>query len=145
MDSAICGEKMRCGFSRCGVYRSDFETTENTFRGLTPNSDSIQVTRRQLQLDSPDSVTGWFAERYVEETIEMIIQVEGSRRLNLPGGTWVELDALGLTADVVVEGDEIKLKQDNVYYKVERVEPIYAPADNFHHRKCHLSLMKVHE
>ena len=140
--SKACYDHGTYDHARYDVYLPLWDEILNALKKKT--GANYEVTRRQLCLGSTDVTTGWYAETYIESIIEMVIQVKGSHFLELPGGTWVELDALGLTADVVVEGDEIKQAVGDIYYKVERVELIYAPGDNFHHRNCHLSNMRVH-
>jgi len=56
----------------------------------------------------------------------------------LPPGVYVRLDAVGVTADSVDEGDEVKTESD-VYYQVETVKEHFL-GDSFFFRECDLTL-----
>ena len=134
MDKAIIGY-MRIGYFRIGVFNDAWDTLLKQFKNLG----NCTVTRRRLQLDSPrDSVTGWWTKSFHEETVEMPIITKGTTRSLLPPGTYVRTDALGLTADPVVEGDEIL--GNNTNYEVEAVRPHYL-LDSFVYRECDLILL----
>jgi len=134
MDKAILGY-CRVGYFRIGVFNDQWDRLLQQFQSLG----SCDVTRRRLQLDYPrDSTTGWWTKSFEETTIEMPIIQKGSSHSLLPPGTYVRTDALGLTADVVVEGDEILF--NSAYYEVEAVRPYYF-LDGFSYRECDLTLL----
>lgn len=125
---------MRIGYFRIGVFTDEWDRLRARFEKVC----SLDVTRRRLQLGSRDSTTGWYAKNYSTSTIEMIIVERGSRPSLLPSGTYVRTDALGLTADVVEEGDEIKTSS-NKYYEVKTVREIYTlGGDSFAYREVDL-------
>jgi hypothetical protein len=134
MDKAILGY-CRLGYFRLGVFNDQWDKLLQQFESLG----SCEVTRRQLQLDSPrDSTTGWWTKSFHEETVEMPIIQKGTNQSLLPPGTYVRTDALGLTADSVVEGDEILA--NGTYYEVEAVRNHYL-LDSFTYRECDLTLL----
>lgn len=136
MDKAIVGY-MRVGHFRVGVFHDDWDRLVKQFENLC----SADVTHRRLQLDSPrDSTTGWWTKSFHEETVEMPIIQKGTAHSLLPPGTYVRTDALGLTADPVVEGDEILA--NDTYYEVEGVRSHYF-LDNFSYRECDLTLLPL--
>lgn len=104
---------------------------------------SFLVTRRKLQLGSRDSTTGWYDKAYAESTVDMIVVPRGATNMPLPAGVYVRLDAVGLTADPVDEGDEIKTDA-GVYYEVKGVKLHYF-ADSFMYRECDLTRLALHE
>lgn len=105
---------------------------------------SFDVTHRELQLGTRDSVTGWYEKHYVESTIEMVFEKRGATVMNLSGGGYVRVDEIGRTADVVEEWDEI-YRPNGRYYEVHAVEPVYGPADNFMWRECGLVYLPLHD
>lgn len=95
---------------------------EDTF-----GTDSCDVTRRALALGERDSTTGWRAKSFTESTIQMIVLVQGATYQNLVLGTYVKLDAVGLTDTLLGEGDEINVGTQ--YFEVKTVKERYsAPA-----------------
>jgi len=103
---------------------------------------SFDVTRRKLQLGSRDSVTGWYSKGFTTEAIEMIIVDRGTSQTPLPPGTYVKLDALGMTADPVVEGDEVDT-EDGRRYEVKAIGEVWGPGDNFVRRDCDLTRLPL--
>lgn len=104
---------------------------------------TFNVTRRKLVLGTRDDTTGWYDVSYTESTIEMPVEDRGANALPLPAGTYVRLDALGMTADVVLEGDQIKT-DDGRYYEVKTVREVWL-ADSFIRRDCDLTRLPLHE
>lgn len=133
---------MRIGYFRIGVFTDEWDRLLQAFKSAAGNV-SFDVTRRKLVLGSQDSTTGWYDKSYTESTIEMPIEDRGTRVLLLPVGTYVRLDALGFTADVVEVGDEIKT-DDGRYYEVKAVKKVYR-GDSFVRRDCDLTLLRLHE
>jgi len=80
---------------------------------------------------------------YKKETIEMLITDRSSRSTPLPSGTYIRLDALGMTADPVVIGDQIKDSAGR-YYEVKAVRYVMGPGDNFVRRDCDLMLRPLY-
>ena len=142
MDAAICGDSMRCGYSRCGVYTDDYETLESALES-SGFAASLEVTRRKLTLGSQDSTTGWFKKDYENSTIDMIMPGESAVSRLLGPGTFVDLTKTGFTQDVVAEGDQIETKA-HVFYEVKTVieEPV---GDSFSHRICALKRIPLYE
>lgn len=67
---------------------------------------SLSVTRHALYLGTTrDSVTGWFPKDYYESAIDAVIIPKSSQGLELSGGYYVSLDALGFTQAVSRAGD----------------------------------------
>lgn len=104
---------------------------------------SFNVTRRELELGTADSVTGWYARNWTESTIEMIIVDRGGTQIALPAGAYVRLDALGMSADPVVEGDEIETDDGRVY-EVKAIKEVWGPGDNFVRRDCDMVKLPLH-
>jgi len=103
----------------------------------------FRVTRRKLVLGSADSTTGWYEPSYTESTIEMIVLPRGSQYLHLVPGVYVREDAVGLAADPVLVGDQIKTV-GGVYYEVKTIKPWYF-GDSFMYRECQLAELPLHE
>ena len=101
---------------------------------------NLQVTRQKLTLGTRDSVTGWYAKSFVDTTVEMIIITKGSTNSLLPPGTYVRTDALGLTTDGFLEGDQILA--DNTYYEVKATRE-HTVGDSFYYRECDLTLLPL--
>lgn len=141
MDVATCGDHMRCGYSRCGVYRDDFDTLTQVLEAQ--GAHSCDVTRRELQLDSPvDSTTGWYTKRYVKNDIEGVLIPRGSSHVASLAGTYVRQDYLFLTADPLFHGDEVLFEGD--YFEVKGSKP-WRNADSFSHYECDLTHLPFHE
>ena len=69
--------------------------------------------------------------------------MDKSSQLNaFKAGTWVRTDALLLTDDGIVAGDEIKTSA-SLYYEVKAVRPFFA-ADSFDHYECDLHFIPSH-
>ncbi len=136
MQMAILGS-CELGYFRLGVFRDDWDRLLQVFKG----QGSLNVTRRRLQLGSQDSTTGWYSPFYEETTIEMAIRESGSHPRDLLPGSYVRTDALGYTADVVEEGDEI-ISGASKYFEVKAVRELYSVGgDSFSHRECDLTFL----
>jgi len=105
----------------------------------------LQVTYRKLSLGAPDSVTGWYQKTFTEQSrnIEILIIPKGATHLAVAAGTYVRLDAVGLTCDGVEEGDEIKTDND-VCYEVKAIREHFI-ANSFSHREVDLVQLPLHE
>ena len=101
---------------------------------------NLQVTRQKLTLGTRDSVTGWYTKSFVDTTVEMIIIAKGSTNSLLPPGTYVRTDALGLTTDGFLEGDQILV--DNICYEVKATRE-HTVGDSFYYRECDLTLLPL--
>jgi len=100
------------------------------------------VTYRKLQLGTHDATTGWYDKDYApDDTIDLILVPRGATSTNLPAGVYVRLDAVGLTADVVFEGDQI-VTDAGEYYEVKTVLEHYL-LDSFMYRECQLSRLPL--
>jgi len=97
---------------------------------------------RKLQLGVRDTITGWY-DRYwaPDATIAMLIVSGGVSSHLLPVGTYVRLDAVGITADEIRIGDEVE--QEGIYYEVKSIED-HKLANSFSHRDCHLTKLPLH-
>lgn len=142
MDAAICGDNMRCDYSRCGVYTKNFETLVNAFESSGFIA-SLEVTRRKLVLGSEDSTTGWFKKTYVNSTIDILMPSESAVSRLLSVGTYVDLTKTGFTQDVVEGGDQIET-QAHVFYEVKTVIEKFV-GDSFSHRVCTLKHIPLYE
>lgn len=139
MDAAEVGT-MRVGYFRVGSFIDNYDRIKSV---LTNSSGgSIEVTRRKLVLSARDSVTGWYRKDYAEETIDMYIQPVASQNVETAAGNFARETALGFTADVVAEGDEIQCSSK--YYEVKTVTPVYY-LDSFMYRTCNLNCLSLHE
>jgi len=105
---------------------------------------SFDVTRHKLVL-GPDrnGTTGWYDVSYTESTIEAIIQDRGATTRYLPAGVHVSLDGLMMTADPVVEGDQIEHSATR-FYEVKTVKEVNW-LDSFVRRDCDLTLLPAHD
>jgi hypothetical protein len=125
----------RLGFFRLGVFSDVGDTIISRFETVG----SVDVTRKRLMLGTRDSTTGWYTKSFEETAIKMPIIEQGSTRSNLTAGYYVRTDALGLTVDVVAEGDEI-LSAAGKLFEVKAVREIYSVGgDSFSHRECDLT------
>lgn len=106
---------------------------------------NLQVTLRKLSLGSRDSVTGWYEKEYTEQArnIEMLIIPRSNTSLARRAGTYVRLDAVGLTCDGVAEGDEIKTDA-SVYYEVKAIREHFI-SNSFSRREVDLVQLPLHE
>lgn len=136
MDAAIIGSNCRIGFFRIGVYLPIWDEYLDSLKARFGDT-AFDVTRRKLVLGSRDSTTGWRDVSYTDSTIEMVIADRSTTQINLPAGAYVRLDALGMTADVVLEGDQTK-NVSNEYYEVKAIRKVKDPPDNFVRRDCDL-------
>lgn len=104
---------------------------------------SFDVTRRKLVLGSQDSTTGWYGETWTETTIEMIVFDRTTTAFPLPAGAYIRLDALGICADPVAEGDQIKTGDGRIY-KVKAIREVWF-ADSFVRRDCDLEELTLYK
>jgi len=100
------------------------------------------VTRHKLTLGTADSTTGWYEKLWTDSTIEMVIVPQGATSMAVAAGVYVRLDAVGLTADVVEEGDQTET-ESGLFYEVKTVKP-YWRGDSFSHNECDLTLLPLH-
>lgn len=100
---------------------------------------NLEVTRRRLRLGTADSTTGWYAKSWNTSTIEMLIIPRAARELAMAAGVAVRTDAMGLTCDGVLHGDEI-LTSAGVYYEVKGIRDHWV-ADSFMYREVDLTLL----
>jgi len=98
---------------------------------------SFNVTRRALSLGARLAWSGHRTKTFAETTIEVVIVPRGASQLAIIAGVYPVTDAIGLTADTVVVGDQIK-DSANVYWDVETVEDVYW-GDSFAYRQCNLN------
>jgi hypothetical protein len=98
---------------------------------------SLDVTRRVLSLGARDGVTGWCAKSFAESTIKMCIIPKGASTLALACGTYVRLDAIGLTDSAFQEGDEVKTVR-NIYYEVKTIREHGVTPDIIEYYECDL-------
>ena len=93
-------------------------------------------------LGARDAVTGWYAKSFAESTIKMVVVPQGANNLSLRTGVYARLDAVGLTQDVVLVGDEIETAASE-FYEVKTVKPHWI-GDSFEHRSCDLTELPLH-
>jgi len=140
MDKAVFGDNARFGYFRFGCYRDDWDKLVKKFEGVG----SCDVTRRRLMVNhEKDTTTGWFTTSYEESTIETVFFPQSSTRLAVGAGFYVRSDALLATADVLVEGDEVKTDNGD-YYEVHGERP-HRVGDCFLYRDVDLRLLPFHE
>jgi len=139
MDKAIIGY-MRIGFFRIGVFDDAWDRLVQQIGNL--GATSLTVTRKRLTLGDRDTTTGWYSQNYDDSTMEIYIIAKGTTPSLLPPGTYVRTEALGLTADPVLEGDEIIA--NDVYYEVKTVRLHYL-GDGFYFRECDLTLLPLQD
>ena len=104
---------------------------------------SCDVTRRALTLGTRDTITGWRAKNYSETTIKMVIIPRGATSSAVAAGTYVRLDAVGLTATSVNEGDEIKTSK-SVYYEVKTRREHCLTPDTVEYYENDLTKLSLH-
>lgn len=124
MDKAFFGTARFGDYTRFSVYRPDWDRLVKRVEAVA-GSISTDVTRRRLSLGdnaSRDSVTGWRPKSWLETTIEMIIDSTASGSIATVVGTYIRTGALGLSADPVVVGDEVK-DASGTYYEVKSLRP----------------------
>ena len=138
MDPAEVGA-MHVGCFRVGVHNDLWDQMKTV---LMHRGTDYNVTRRRLTLGVMNDTTGWYEKNWSETTIEMIIIPKNAYSQAVAAGVVVKNDAAGLTADVVVEGDEIYV--NNTYYKVNTVQFDY-DGDNFIKRTADLTRLSLHE
>jgi len=131
MDSAVChtNDPSRCGYTRCGVYRDDFERMINAFERLVGPFDA-DVTWRRLMLGSRDSTTGWYEPFWETSTIKMIIISRGASSMVVAAGVYVRLDAF--------------VEKSRLYYEVKSAKPV-SLLGSFSHYECDLTLLSLHK
>jgi len=140
LDAPVVGGA-RVGYTRLNVYKDVYEFLEKRVSGM---GFDIEVTRRELQLGPRDSTTGWCEKNYpIEETINLLVLTRDASKIMSLTGTYVRLDAVGLTLDPVTVGDEI-ITDHNVFYEVNTVKDHYV-ANNFVYRVCDLRELPLHE
>lgn len=139
MDAAIVGTA-RVGHCRVGVFTDKWG---KLLERVKAGGLSADITRRALSLATRDGWTGWRTKRWSTSTIEMVLVKRGARQLASLAGVYPVLEAVGLTADPVVVGDQILDGQGN-YWDVEAVEPLYW-LDSFDHRVCHMNHARLYQ
>jgi len=137
MDKAVLGY-CRLGYFRLGVFDNTWDELVRTVEGS--GAVSLDATRFRLMLFGRDATTGWYEKAYEETAIEIIVLTKASQQLALKCGTYVIGDVLGLTVDVLREGD--RLRVGNKYYEVKTVNEHYL-GDSFCRRDCELRLLPL--
>jgi len=140
MDPAIVGT-MRVGHFRIGVFRDDWDNLVKRVESVS-GPISLDVTRRELTLGTPDYTTGWYAKEWSDSTIQGILSSRSATHVLVAAGTYARTDYLLLTKDVVEESDEIKDASGN-YYEVKPVR-LRRIGDSFSHRECDLTHLPLH-
>jgi hypothetical protein len=86
---------------------------------------SLAVTKRSLTLGAQDTVTGWYAKSFTEDSTdqEMIILDKGSSAWAGGVGLHALYTKTGFTAEPYTVDDEVK-DAANVYYRIMKREPI---------------------
>ncbi len=100
------------------------------------------VTRRRLALTTRDTTTGWRRKTWTNHSVEGILLPKGSQRLATQVGTYVRTDALFMTMDSLLEGEEIETRTGQ-FYEVHAPREYYV-GDSFSHRECDLTLLPMH-
>lgn len=77
---------------------------------------SLNVTRHRLILGAQNATTGWYAATYEALAIEMIILPKGTSLMTSAGGVYAKQDALGITQELLREGDVIQAS--TTYYVI---------------------------
>jgi len=115
----------------------------NLLRTFEDARGSCSVTRRALSLGNRDSETGWRVKSYSETTIKMIIIPRGATSLAVKAGTYVRLDAVGLTITSVKEADEIKTS-GGTYYEVKTIRNHSLTPDTVEYYEVDLTKLPLH-
>ena len=99
---------------------------EEVLRLLEVEGANFTVTKRALTLgDTQDAITGWYGKSFTEDAaVKVIILPKGSALVGLPVGYYASYAHTGFTLTSFTVGDEVK-DQNNVYYQVKTVVPIY--------------------
>ena len=105
---------------------------------------SCNVIHRALSLGTRDDETGWRAKNYAESTIKMVIILKGATKLQLMAGSYVRLDALGLTNTSVKESDEIKVGA-SIYYEVKAIREMCVTPDTIEYYEVDLTKLPLHD
>ena len=98
------------------------------------------VIHRFLVLGDRDGVTGWRQKTWSEAPIKMVIIPQGATDLMKQAGTYVRLDAVGVTDSEPEEGDEIR-DSKGTYWEVKTAKVHeYGSITN-----CDLVKLSLHE
>jgi len=132
-------DKCQWDYFRWDVKNTVFDDMVNAFEG----HGSCDVTRRKLSLGARDSVTGWRAKSWTEDTVKAIYIPRGSTQLALKAGTYVRSQALLIVCAGFSEGDEVET-QDGKYWEVKAIREFWLAQNNFSHRELDLTLLPLH-
>lgn len=135
MDKAVMGY-CRMGYFRMGMLQDSWDDIVRIAEGL--GGASLQVTRKRLMLMGRDAITGWYDKAYEDSTIDTLILDKSTNRIALACGTYVRTDALVITCDPLVEGDQIIANGE--YCEVEAVRNHYL-GNSFTNRDADLTLL----
>ena len=117
---------------------------DDLVRSFEDEGGSCDVTRKALILGDRDSETGWRAKNFSETTIKMIIIPRGATQSALKAGTYVRLDAVGLTDTLLSEADEVKTS-GGTYYEVKAIRNHSITPDTVEYYECDLTKLRLHE
>lgn len=135
MDKAVMGY-CRMGYFRMGMLQDSWDDIMRIAEGL--GGASLQVTRKRLMLMGRDAITGWYDKAYEDSIIDALILDKSTNRIALACGTYVRTDALAITCDPLVEGDQIIVNGE--YCEVEAVRNHYL-GNSFTNRDADLTLL----
>ncbi len=138
MDRAIVGS-CRVGYTRVGVYVPEWDALVERVEAV--GGVTCDATRRKLVLGTEDSTTGWYSKDWEENSIEGILILRNDKRVALAAGTYVGLDGVFLTADVLEPGDEVQVGDE--FYEVKTAKP-KSLADSFVYRVCDVTHLPFH-
>jgi hypothetical protein len=128
-------------YSRAGVYIDFFDRLKQKVERVT-GSISTDATLRRLTLSSSrDSTTGWRTKTWTERDIEGFLVPRAAATVQVAAGIYVRTDAVFLTMDGVLVGDEIQ--KASKYYRVEGVLD-YTHGDSFMYRSCDVTHLPLH-
>ena len=127
---------------RIGVYNDTWDRIINVFES-TFGKVLFEYTRRKLSLGTQDTVTGYYAKTFTDETVKGVLIEKSNTKLQVAAGTYVKYDAVLMTADPVLEGDMVKTQED-VYYDVLAVTEHFN-GDSFTYRDCDLTKNPLYE
>lgn len=103
-------------------YSTFWQNALNDFKKRFGSNSTI-VVRYALRMHGRDQTTGQMTREYEDMgNIEMITYTKGSQRTAYTAGYFVRLDAVGLTGDVVREGDKLE-SMDGTIYRVANLQP----------------------
>ena len=103
---------------------------------------STELTIRYVSLGDRDSVTGWCAKEWDEQTIDGSIQNAGSSKLAFALGTYPKYPHTAYIPDVVRIGDEL-IDAFSQYYSVDTTEQV-AWNNQFDHYMCKCTKLVEH-